>query len=372
MSTLKKITVLPGDGIGPEVIAQAVKVIEAISDKFNHKIEMCYADIGAAAIDRTGDPLPEVTRIACLNCDAVLLGAIGDPKYDNDPTIKVRPEQGLLALRKLLKMYANVRPIKAYESLLNLSPLKKEIIKGVDFVIYRELTGGIYFGKKGYKKEGEKAFDTCSYSKKEIKRIAIPAFEAAKKRNNKLTLIDKANVLETSRLWRAVVQEIAPDYPTVKVDYLFIDNAAMQVILNPSRFDVILCSNMFGDIISDEASVIAGSIGLLPSSSFGKNHCMFEPVHGSYPQAAGTDKANPIATILSAAMMFDHFNMTEEANAIKAAVNRCIQESILTEDLSPRIHASCSELGDIIYALINDDMVDFNSKKMEIAKSVII
>ena len=372
MSTLKKITVLPGDGIGPEVIAQAVKVIEAVSEKFNHKIEMCFADIGAAAIDKTGDPLPETTRSSCLESDAVLLGAIGDPKYDNDPSIKVRPEQGLLALRKLLKMYANVRPIKAYESLLDLSPLKKNIIKGVDFVIYRELTGGIYFGDKGYKKNGKKAFDTCAYSKKEIRRIAIPAFEAAAKRSNKLTLVDKANVLETSRLWRSVVQQIAPDYPSVEVDYLFIDNAAMQVILNPSRFDVILCSNMFGDIISDESSVIAGSIGLLPSSSFGKKYCMFEPVHGSYPQAAGTDKANPIATILSVAMMFEHFDMIEEANSIKAAVNRCIQESILTEDLSPRIHTSCSELGDIIYALISDDMVDFNSKRIEMGKSVII
>lgn len=372
MGTLKKIAVLPGDGVGPEVVAQAVKVIEAIIDKFNLDITFTYADIGAVAIDKTGDPLPEATRNACLESDAVLLGAIGDPRFDNDPSIKVRPEQGLLALRKLLKMYANVRPIKAYDSLLNLSPLKKEIIKGVDFVIYRELTGGIYFGKKGLKKEGAKAFDTCTYSKKEIRRIAIPAFKAAQKRSKKLTLVDKANVLETSRLWRSVVQELAPEYPDVVVDYLFIDNAAMQVILNPSRFDVILCSNMFGDIISDESSVIAGSIGLLPSSSFGKTHCMFEPVHGSYPQAAGLDKANPIATILSAAMMFDHFNMTQEADSIKAAVQRCVDESILTEDLNPRIYTSCSELGDIIYSLINDDMVDFNSKKMEIAKSVII
>ncbi len=372
MSTLNKITVLPGDGIGPEVIDQAVKIIEAISEKFNHKIEMCYADIGAAAIDKTGHPLPETTQAACLECDAVLLGAIGDPKYDHDPSIKVRPEQGLLALRKLLKMYANVRPIKAYDSLLDLSPLKKEKIQGVDFVIYRELTGGIYFGKKGLKQGGKKAFDTCVYSKKEIKRIAIPAFEAAQKRRKKLTLVDKANVMETSRLWRSVVQELASKYQDVEVDYLYVDNAAMQVILNPSRFDVILCSNMFGDIISDESSVIAGSIGLLPSSSFGKKHCMFEPVHGSYPQAAGTDRANPIATILSAAMMFEHFDMNEESNAIKAAVNRCVAERILTEDLNPRIQTSCSELGDIIYALINDDLVDFNSKKMDIAKSVII
>jgi len=372
MKALRKIAVLPGDGIGPEVIDQAVKVIEAVADKFDHKIEMCYADIGAIAIDKTGSPLPETTQTACLTCDAVLLGAIGDPRYDNDPSIKVRPEQGLLALRKLLKMYANVRPIKSYESLLDLSPLKKEIIRDVDFVIYRELPGGIYFGNKGLKKEGRKAYDTCTYSKKEIKRIAIPAFEAAQKRRKKLTLVDKANVLETSRLWRSVVQDLAPSYPDVEVSYLFVDNAAMQVILNPSQFDVILCGNMFGDIISDESSVIAGSIGLLPSSSFGKKHCMFEPVHGSYPQAAGTDKANPIATILSAAMMFDHFNMVEEANAIKAAVNRCIAESILTEDLKPRIRTSCSELGDIIYSLINDDMVDFNSRKMELAKSVII
>ncbi|MCL4160467.1 UNVERIFIED_CONTAM: hypothetical protein GTU68_054811 [Idotea baltica] len=369
---LNKIAVLPGDGIGPEVIAQAVKVIEAINDKYNHKIELTYADIGAIAIDKSGNPLPQATKDICENSDAVLLGAIGDPKYDNDPSIKVRPEQGLLGLRKLLGLYANVRPIKSYESLLDMSPLKREIIKGVDLVIYRELTGGIYFGKKGSDPTGDNAFDTCEYSKEEIRRIAIPAFEASQKRKKKLTLVDKANVLETSRLWRSVVKDLHKEYPDVEVDYLFIDNAAMQIILNPSRFDVILCGNMFGDIISDEASVIAGSIGLLPSSSFGESHCMFEPVHGSYPQAAGTDKANPIATILSTAMMFDHFNMTKEANDVYAAVNRCIRESILTEDLDPRIFTSCSELGDIIYSLIYDDMLEFNTKKMSTAKSVII
>ncbi len=372
MKKLKKIAVLPGDGIGPEVIAQAVKVIEALNDKEDLKIELTYADIGAVAIDNHGDPLPDETKKICLESDAVLLGAIGDPKYDHDLTIQKRPEQGLLELRKLLNLYANVRPIKAYEALLDFSPLKKEVIEDVDFVIYRELTGGIYFGKKGMDASGEKAFDTCIYTKEEIERIARPAFEAAMKRRKNLTLIDKANVLETSRLWRKVVQDLSPEYPEVNLEYLYVDNAAMQVIQNPKRFDVLLCGNMFGDIISDESSVIAGSLGLLPSSSFGESHCMFEPVHGSYPQAAGQDRANPIAAILSTAMLFDHFNMKAHANDIRNAVQRCIQESILTEDLKPKILTSCSELGDIIYTLIYDNMIDINTQKIQTAKSVII
>jgi len=372
MKKLRKIAILPGDGIGPEVIDQAVKIVEALNDKEQLKIEFTYADIGAVAIDNHGDPFPEETKKICLESDAVLLGAIGDPKYDNDLEIKVRPEQGLLALRKALKLYANVRPIKAYESLLDFSPLKKEVIKGVDFVIYRELTGGIYFGEKGLNKRGDKAYDTCQYSKNEIERIARPAFEAAKKRRNILTLIDKANVLETSRLWRRVVQDLSHEYPEVTVDYLYVDNAAMQIIQNPKRFDVLLCGNMFGDIISDESSVIAGSLGLLPSASFGKKHCLFEPVHGSYPQAAGQDKANPIAAILSTAMMFEHFGMQAQANDIRYAVQRCIKESILTEDLKPKILTGCSELGDIIHTLIYDDMIDINSEKIQTAKSVII
>ncbi len=368
----KKIAVLPGDGVGPEVVAQAVKVIEAVSEKHNIKFELAYADIGASAIDKTGVPLPDATIKICREADAVLLGAIGDPKYDNNPEAKVRPEQGLLGLRKELDIYLNIRPVISYKSLHALSPLKEEIIKGVDMVIYRELTGGIYFGKKGTKEDGNVAYDTCRYSVKEIDRIARKAFEAARKRSNKVTLVDKANVLETSKLWRRVVSKIATEYPDVTLEYMYVDNASMQLVLTPSEFDVILTGNMFGDILSDEASVIAGSIGLLPSASYGDKNALFEPVHGSYPQAANQDKANPLATILSVAMMFEYFDMQDYANDIYGAVKRVINEGISTEDLKPRIFTSCSELGDIIYTLIADNLVDLNTAKMSTAKSVII
>ncbi|MBL7756335.1 MAG: 3-isopropylmalate dehydrogenase, partial [Chitinophagaceae bacterium] len=303
----KKIAVIEGDGIGPEVTRQSIRVLNAIAESFNHQFEYEYALMGADAIDKTGEPLPDKTLEICLSSDAILFGAIGHPKYDNDPTAKVRPEQGLLKLRKSLQLFANIRPVTTYPALQHLSPLKAKNLEGVDFIIYRELTGGIYFGKKELSADGTQASDDCVYSTDEITRIAQLAFQAARKRRKKLTLVDKANVLETSRLWRKVVKEIATDYPDVELDFLFVDNAAMQIILNPRQFDVVLTENMFGDIISDEASVISGSLGLLPSASVGSGAALFEPIHGSYPQAAGKDIANPRGSTLSAAMLLGHF-----------------------------------------------------------------
>ena len=290
-----KIAVLPGDGIGPEVTAQSVKVLKAIASEFDHHFTFEYADVGAIAIDKFKNPLPDNTLTLCEASDAILFGSIGHPKYDNDPSAKVRPEQGLLKLRKSLGLFANIRPVKAYDSLLKKSPLKKENIQGTDISIYRELTGGIYFGEKQLSDDGNKASDLCEYTRLEIERISHLAFKAAQTRKNKLTLVDKANVLESSRLWRKVVTEVAKNYPDVELDFLFVDNAAMQLILNPKQFDVILTENMFGDIISDEASVIGGSIGLLASASIGDKYALFEPIHGSYPQATGKGIANPIA-----------------------------------------------------------------------------
>ncbi|MEL7219978.1 MAG: 3-isopropylmalate dehydrogenase, partial [Bacteroidota bacterium] len=297
MSTFN-IAVLSGDGIGPEVVAQARKVLDAISSRYGHTFNYQEALVGAIAIDETGDPLPEETVNACLDSDAVLFGSIGHPKYDNDPSAKVRPEQGLLRLRKTLGLYANLRPVTIYPSLRDLCPLRPERIEGVDMLIVRELTGGIYFGKRGRTEEGHGAYDTCMYTYPEVQRIAKIGFEEAQNRRKKLTLVDKANVLESSRLWREVVQKMAPQYPDVEVDYMFVDNAAMQLILYPAQFDVIITSNMFGDILSDASSVLAGSLGMLPSSSIGVHTSLFEPIHGSYPQATGKDTANPLATIL--------------------------------------------------------------------------
>ncbi|QNE39994.1 3-isopropylmalate dehydrogenase [Hymenobacter sp. NBH84] len=344
----KKIAVLAGDGIGPEVCREAIKVLEAVAERFGHQFTFDQQLMGACAIDATGDPLPAQTLDACFAADAVLLGAIGDPKYDNNPAAKVRPEQGLLRLRKSLGLYANIRPVTAYDALLAHSPLKPERISGTDMLIFRELTGGIYFGDKGRTADGQGAYDHCTYSREEVARIAHRAFQAAETRRGKLTLVDKANVLETSRLWREVVQQIAPQYPEVRVDYLFVDNAAMQVILNPKQFDVILTENMFGDIISDEASVIAGSLGLLPSASVGDQVALFEPIHGSFPQAKGRGIANPIATILSGAMMLEHFGLQEEADAVKAAVQAALDTNILTPELNALTPCSTEQVGNFI------------------------
>lgn len=346
----KNIAVLSGDGIGPEVIEQALKVLTAIETKFNHTFHIQFALVGAIAIDKTGNPLPEETLDICLQSDAVLFGAIGDPKYDNDPSAPVRPEQGLLKLRKSLGLFANVRPVTTYPTLLSLSPLKEEKIKGVDFVIYRELTGGIYFGEKGRK--DDTAYDHCVYSREEIARITILAFDAARLRRKKVTLVDKANVLETSRLWRDEVKRISAQYPDVDLDFLFVDNAAMQIIQFPSQFDVMLTENMFGDILSDEASVITGSMGLLPSASVGAKTSLYEPIHGSYPQATGLDIANPMATILSAAMMLDSFNLHTEAEVIRESVKNLLESGYGTAELQLPHTCKCSEIGDLIAAKI--------------------
>lgn len=342
----KKIGVLPGDGIGPEVVREGIKVMDTIAEKYGHTFEYEYGDVGAIAIDKTGNPLPDETLAICEASDAFLFGAIGHPKYDNDPSAKVRPEQGLLKLRKSLGLFANIRPVTAYDSLLHMSPLKKDRIEGVDFVVYRELTGGIYFGDKG--RDGDTAYDHCVYSKSEIDRIAHLAFKAAQNRQKKLLLVDKANVLETSRLWRETVTEIAKQYLDVTVECMFVDNAAMQMIQNPKQFDVLLTENMFGDIISDEASMIGGSMGLLPSASVGKKTGMFEPIHGSYPQAAGQNIANPVATILSVAMLLDHLGMIDEAIDVRAAVNYSLKMGMVTSDISNEQGFGTDRVGDFI------------------------
>lgn len=368
------IAVLPGDGIGPEVTKQSIKVLNAIAMEFNHTFHFKHASVGAIAIDEVGEPLPESTLDLCKSSDAILFGAIGDPKYDNDPSAPVRPEQGLLKLRKSLGLFANIRPVKAYDSLLDKSPLKEENIIGTDISIYRELTGGIYFGEKKLNKEGTEASDLCIYSKEEIERITHLAFKAALSRKKKVTLVDKANVLESSRLWRKVVTEIALQYPTVTLDFLFVDNAAMQLILNPRQFDVILTENMFGDIISDEASVIGGSIGLLASASVGDKYSLFEPIHGSYPQAKGKGIANPIASILSSAMLLEHFGLFTESELIKKAVEKSLELNITTPDLNPKNKLITTErVGDFIQDFISHpEDTNMNFSNIHLGQSTII
>ena len=348
-----KITVLPGDGIGPEVTNEAIKVLNACGERFNFKLDYNNQLIGAVSIDETGEPLTDEVIDHCLASNATLLGAIGDPKYDNDPTLKVRPEQGLLKLRKSLELFANIRPVQIYNSLIEQSPLKSSIINATDIVIYRELTGGIYFGQK--ESTDTTASDLCEYSVNEIARIAHLAFKAAQDRKGKLCLVDKANVLETSRLWRKTVNQIAFDYPDVKVSYMYVDNAAMQLVLNPRQFDVILTENMFGDILSDLASVLSSSLGLLPSSSIGNKTALFEPCHGSYPQAKGLNKANPIATILSAALMLDYLGEKEASTEIIKAVTWTVDKRLSTEDVNAINPIACSSVG--------NNIVDFIEKK---------
>ncbi len=341
------IALLAGDGIGPEVIDQAVKVCDALAQKYNHEINWRPALTGAAAIDAVGDPYPEETHNICATSDAVLFGAIGHPKYDNDPSAKVRPEQGLLRMRQKLGLFANVRPTFTFPSLIDKSPLKRERIEGTDLVFLRELTGGIYFGKRGREDNGDTAYDTCTYTRKEIQRLAKKGFEMAEKRSKRLCCVDKANVLESSRLWRETVQAMEKDYPEVQVSYEFVDAVAMRLVQWPSDYDVLITENLFGDILTDEASVISGSMGLMPSASIGEKIALYEPIHGSYPQAAGKDIANPLATVLSAAMLFDGFNLSEEAEAIRKVVNKSLSEGIVTEDLAEGGKSyKTSEVGD--------------------------
>ena len=369
----KNIAVIEGDGIGPEVTRQSIRVLNSIADTFNHEFNYTQCLMGADAIDRTGNPLPDETIEICQKSDAILFGAIGHPKYDNDPTAKVRPEQGLLKLRKSLQLFANIRPVHTYPALHHLSPLKSKNIEGVDFIIFRELTGGIYFGKKELNAEGTMAIDECVYSRDEIERIAHLAFQYAHKRKKKLLLVDKANVLETSRLWRKVIQQMATQYKDITVDYMFVDNAAMQIIINPKQFDVILTENMFGDIISDEASVISGSLGLLPSASVGNGVALFEPIHGSYQRAAGKDIANPLGSILSAAMMLDHFEMKEEADIVREAVNWTLQNGFVTKDIDPVNFYFTSVVGELISDYVAGKIPGSSkSENIELNKSTII
>jgi 3-isopropylmalate dehydrogenase len=343
------LAILAGDGIGPEIIEQAMKTVKAVVKKYNHELTYEYGLTGACAIDKVGDPYPAETHDLCMKSDAVLFGAIGDPKFDNNPKAPVRPEQGLLAMRKKLGLYANIRPVETFESLLHKSPLRRELVEGADFVCIRELTGGIYFGEKGRKDNGNTAFDTNTYTRAEIERILELAYQFAAKRNKKLTVVDKANVLESSRLWREIAQEMAPNYPDIKTEFMFVDNAAMQIIQWPKNFDVMVTENMFGDILTDEASVITGSLGLLPSASIGIHTSVFEPIHGSYPQAAGKDIANPVATILSAAMMFEYaFGLMEEGKAIRDAVAASLTQGYVTVDIAEGKSYKTSEVGDWI------------------------
>lgn len=343
------IAVLPGDGIGPEIIDQALKAVIAVAAKCGHELNYEFGITGAAAIDEVGEPYPEKTHELCMKSDAVLFGAIGHPRFDNDPKAKVRPEQGLLLMRKKLGLYANIRPVETFESLLHKSPLRRELVEGANFVCIRELTGGIYFGEKGRKDNGNTAFDTNTYTREEIERILKLGYEFARKRNKKLTVVDKANVLESSRLWREIAQEMAPMNPDIRTEFMFVDNAAMQIIQWPKNFDVMVTENMFGDILTDEASVITGSLGLLPSASIGIHTSVFEPIHGSYPQAAGKNIANPIATILSAAMMFEYaFGLMAEGKLIRDAVAASMDAGVVTEDIAQGPPYRTSDVGDWI------------------------
>jgi len=341
------IALLPGDGIGPEVIEQAVRVLNVTGEVAGHTFSFTDGLVGAVAIDQTGNPFPDETLDLCRRSDAILFGAIGHPRYDNDPSAKVRPEQGLLRMRSELGLYANVRPVKSFPALAGKSPLKEEIVAGTDIMIIRELTGGIYFGKpRGRSEDGLTAYDTCTYSRYEIERVVHLACRYALQRRKRVTVIDKANVLATSRLWRETAKETAAEYEELEVDFMFVDNAAMQLIRNPSAFDVVVTENMFGDILSDEASVITGSLGMLPSASIGLTSSLYEPIHGSYPQATGKNIANPVGTILSAAMMLElSFGLGAEAGLITRAVEETIKEGIVTLDLNQEKYCTTTEMG---------------------------
>ena len=325
------IAVLAGDGIGPEISEQGVAVMTAVCQKFGHEVTYKQALVGAAAIDAVGDPFPEETYQACKEADAVLFSSVGDPKFDNNPNAKVRPEQGLLAMRKKLGLFANIRPVQTFDCLIHKSPLKDELVRGADFVCIRELTGGMYFGEK---KEGDDyAYDTNAYSRHEVERILKVAYEYSGRRRKHLTVVDKANVLASSRLWRKVAQEMAPQYPDITTDFMYVDNASMRMIQEPTFFDVMVTENTFGDILTDEGSCITGSMGLLPSASTGESTPVFEPIHGSWPQAKGLNIANPLAQILSVAMLFEYFNLMEEGRLIRAAVDASLDSNVRTPEI---------------------------------------
>lgn len=325
------IAVLAGDGIGPEISAQGVAVMQAVCQKFGHEATFTPALVGAAAIDAVGDPFPEDTYEICKKANAVLFSSVGDPKFDNNPNAKVRPEQGLLAMRKKLGLFANIRPVQTFDCLIHKSPLKDELVRGADFVCIRELTGGMYFGEK---KEGDDyAYDTNAYSREEVERILKVAYAYAQRRRKHLTVVDKANVLASSRLWRKVAQEMAPNYPDVTTDFMYVDNASMRMIQEPTFFDVMVTENTFGDILTDEGSCITGSMGLLPSASTGESTPVFEPIHGSWPQAKGLNIANPLAQILSVAMLFEYFNLAEEGALVRKAVDASLDANVRTPEI---------------------------------------
>ena len=330
----KNILIVPGDGIGQEVTAVGKKVLDKIAEKFGHEFTYDEALIGHAAIEATGNPLPEETLVKMRASDAILFGAVGHPKYDNDPTAKVRPEQGLLRMRKELGLYANLRPIKLFDELLDASSIKPEILRGSDILFFRELTGDIYFGEKGRNEENTYAYDIAGYHRYEVDRIARKAFDAARTRRKKLMSVDKANVLENSRLWRETVLEVAKDYPDVELEHQFVDAAAMLLIKDPKRFDVVVTGNLFGDILTDEASQIAGSMGMLASASVGDSTGVYEPIHGSAHDITGKGVANPMASVLSAALLLDiSFGMKAESEAIIAAVDAVLKAGFRTGDI---------------------------------------
>lgn len=368
----KKIAILGGDGIGPEVTAQAVKMLNAIAEEFGHQFEYKDALVGAAAIDKTGTALPQETIDICLESDAVLFGAVGDPKF-NDPSAKVRPEQGLLGLRKALQLSTNIRPINPYSFLNHLSPVKPRQLEGVDFIIFRELSGGNYLGNKQTAEDLSHASDVTSYSREEIERIAHLAFKYAKRRRKKVTLVDMANVLDTSRLWRSVVAEVAQQYPDVHLESMLVSKAVMQVLIYPKHFDIILTENMFGDILSDEASVLCGSLGMLPSASLGNGTALFEPVHGSYPDAAGKDIANPVGAVLSVALMMEYFGLRKEAHVVFEAVDWTLKNSFVTKDIDPVNFYFTSTVGDLMSDFVTGKIPGaIHRENIELRKSTII
>lgn len=348
-----KIAVLPGDGIGPEISVQGVNVMTAVCEKFGHKVTYEYAICGAHAIEEVGEPFPESTYQLCKNSDAVLFSAVGDPKFDNDPTATVRPEQGLLAMRQRLGLFANIRPVQTFKCLLHKSPLRADLVDGADFICIRELTGGMYFGERY--QDNDRAYDTNMYTRPEIERILEVGFQYARKRRKHLTVVDKANILASSRLWRQIAQEMASDYPDVTTDYMFVDNAAMRMIQEPTFFDVIVTENTFGDILTDEGSCISGSMGLLPSASTGLCTPVFEPVHGSWPQAKGQNIANPLAQILSVAMLFEYFNCEAEGKLIREAVDASLEAQVRTPEIQVEGGAKygAKEVGSWIVDYIN-------------------
>ena len=365
MKTKKRIVILPGDGIGKEVTAEGKKVLNAIAEKFDHDFEFDEALIGHDAIEATGNSLPDETLTKLKNCDAILFGAVGHPKYDNDPTLKVRPEQGLLKMRKELGLYANLRPIKLFDELLEASSIKPEILKGSDILFFRELTGDVYFGEKGRKDDGATAFDLMIYQRYEIERIAHKAFKSAQIRKKKVTSVDKANVLESSRLWRETVQQIGKQYPDVELEHLFVDSAAMKLIQNPRSFDVVLTGNLFGDILTDEASQIAGSMGMLASASIGDSVGLYEPIHGSAHDITGKGIANPLASILSVSLMLDiSFGMKEESEAVIGAVEQILKKGYRTIDIADASTSkekilSTKQMGDeVVKQLIGEKSYD--------------